>query len=211
MSGIDIYFVLDESGSVGSNNYQLTKQFVYDTVNEFDIGPEETQVGVISYSSSVVARFYLNTYHDKATLLTAINNLSYANGGGTNTASGIDLLHQQGFTSTNGGRPQSQAIPRVAVVITDGQSDSYSATVTAAQNAHDDEITIFSVGVGSNVNTNELDAIASDPSYVFTLTGFDTSQFEALETTITNEACTSEYLLHLVCTLFYFLFFFSLC
>ena len=182
---------MDESGSVGYTNYQQMKQFVYNTVDEFDIGPDDTQVGVISYASSATARFYLNTYHDKSSLLTAINNLPY-NSGGTDTAEAIDLLHQSGFTSTNGGRPESQAIPRVGVVITDGYSNSFSATVTAAQNAHDDGITLFAVGIGSNFNSNELDAIASDPSYVSTITGFDPSQFEALQTTITNEACTSK-------------------
>ena len=191
VSKIDIYFVLDESGSVGFSNYQLMKQFVYDTVNNFDIGPDDTQVGVISFSSSATARFYLNTYHDKAALLTAINNLPYSSGG-TNTAAALDLLRQQGYTQANGGRPQSQAVPRIAVVITDGYSNSYSATVSAATSAHNEDITLFSVGVGGNVNNAELDAIASDPSYVSTLTGFDTSQFDALQTTITNEACTSE-------------------
>jgi receptor-type tyrosine-protein phosphatase Q len=190
VSGIDIYFLMDESGSVGASNYGLMKQFVNDTVNEFDIGPDDTQVGVISYSSSAVGQFYLNTYHEKSSLLTAINYLPYS-GGNTNTAAAIDLLHQSGFTSTNGGRPESQAIPRVGVVITDGYSSSYSATVAAAQSAHDNGITLFAIGIGSNVNSDELDAIASDPSYVSTITGFDSSQFDALQTTITNEACTT--------------------
>ena len=191
MSGLDIYFVMDESGSVGSFNYQLMKQFVYNTVNEFDIGADETQVGVISFSSSAQVQFYLNTYHDKSALLTAINNLPYS-GGGTDTAAALNLLRQSGFTPANGGRPLTQAIPRVAVVITDGQSNSGTATAAAAQSAHDAGITILAVGIGSNVDNNELTAIASDPSYVSTITGFDTSQFDALQTTITNEACTSE-------------------
>ena len=193
MSGIDIYFVLDESGSVGFSNYQMMKQFVYNTVNEFDIGPDDTQVGVISFGAIARFQFYLNTYHNKANLLTAINALPYANGGSTYTQQAIDLLRISGFTSTNGGRPQSQAIPRVAVVITDGRSSNRNATATAAQNAHDEGIIVFSVGVGSGVDNNELNAIASDPSYVSTLTGFDSSQFEALQTTIVNEACTSKY------------------
>ena len=192
ISGIDIYFVLDESTSVGFSNYQLMKQFVYDTVNEFDIGPDDTQVGVISFSSSPTPRFYLNTFHDKAALLTAIDNLPY-NSGGTNTADALDLLRQQGYTSTNGGRPLSQAVPRIAVVITDGQSNNPGATVSAATSVHDEGITVFSVGVGSGFNNDELIAIASNPSFVSTLSGFDTSQFEALQTTISNEACTSEY------------------
>ena len=183
---------MDESGSVGSTNYQSMKQFVRNTVDEFNIGADQTQVGVISYSGSARVRFYLNSYHDKSALLTAIDNLPYS-GGTTDTAGAIDLLRQQGFTEANGGRPQTQAIPRVAVVITDGRSNSYSATITAAQNAHDEDITIFAVGIGSNVNINELNAIASDPSYVSTITGFDTSQFDALQTIIINEACTSKY------------------
>ena len=182
---------MDESGSVGSSNYQLMKQFVYNTVNEFDIGADETQVGVISFSSSAQVQFYLNTYHDKSALLTAINNLPYS-GGGTDTAAGLNLLRQSGFTSANGGRPLTQAIPRVAVVITDGQSNDGTATAAAAQSAHDAGITILAVGIGSNVDNDELTAIASDPSYVSTITGFDTSQFDALQTTITREACTSE-------------------
>ena len=165
------------------------KQFVYDTVNEFDIGPDDTQVGVISFSYSAIAQFYLNTYHDKATLLTAINNLPYT-GGSTNTSDALDLLHQQGYTQANGGRQQSQAVPRIAVVITDGYSNNYTATVSAATSVHNERITVFSVGVGGNVNNAELDVIASDPSHVLTLTGFDTSEFDALQTTITYEACT---------------------
>ena len=192
MSGIDIYFVLDESGSVGNSNYQLMKQFVYDTVNEFDIGSDETQIGVISFGIFATFQFQLNTYHDKANLLTAINALPYAFGSLTSTHLAIDLLRTDGFNSTNGGRPQSQAIPRVAVVITDGQSSSPTATATAAESAHNEGIIIFAVGVGSGVNNNELEAIASDSSYVSTLTGFDTSQFDALQTTIVNDACTSK-------------------
>ena len=190
VSGIDIFFVLDESGSVGSGNYQTMRQFVHNTVNEFDIGPDDTQVGVISYSYFARVQFLLNTYHDKTSLLTAINNLPYNHGHATYTDQGINLMRTIGFNSNNGARPQSQAIPRVAVVITDGHSHNPSGTATAAQNAHDEGITIFSVGVGNYVDHNELNSIASDPSYVSTLTGFDTSQFQALQTTTVNHACT---------------------
>ena len=165
------------------------KQFVYDTVDEFNVGPDDTKVGVISFSYSATAQFYLNTYNNKTTLLTAINSLPY-NGGSTNTADALNLLHQQGYTQANGGRPLSQAVPRIAVVITDGYSNNYSATVSAATSVHNERITVFSVGVGGNVNNAELDIIASDPSHAVTLTGFDTSEFDALQATITNEACT---------------------
>ena len=188
MSGIDIYFVMDESGSVGASNYELMKQFVHNTVSEFDIVPDDTQVGVISYASSARVQFYLNTYENKTDLLSAINNLPF-NGGGTDTAAAIDLLRQSGFNLTNGGRPEVEAVPRVGVVITDGHSN-FAATAAAAERAHNNSITLFAVGIGSNVNQNELEAIASNPSYVSRITGFSSSQFEALQTTVINEACT---------------------
>ena len=191
VSGLDLYFVLDSSGSVGSSNFQLMKSFVYDVVNGFDIGAEDTQVGVISFSSTARFHFYLNTYNDKTSLLAAINNIGYTSGG-TNTAAGLDLLRTAGYTSASGGRPLTQAIPRVAVVVTDGFSNSFSATVTAANNLHATGVQAFAVGVGSNVNDAELEAIASDPSQVSLLTGFDVSQFEALQMSISSAACTGK-------------------
>ena len=189
MSGIDLYFVLDSSGSVGASNFELMKTFAYNVVNGFDIGPEDTQVGVISFSSSARFHFHLNTYHNKASLLNAINSVSYT-GGSTNTAAGLDLLRLQGYTSSSGGRPLSQAIPRVAVVVTDGVSNSPTATVAAANNVHNAGIETFAVGVGSNVNNDELNAIASDPSFVSLLSGFDSSQFDNLQRVISSETCT---------------------
>ncbi len=185
---MDLYFVLDSSGSVGFNNFQLMKNFVYDTVNGFDIGPEDTRVGVISYSGDARFHFYLNTYDFKPSLLSAVNDISYT-GGGTDTAEALNLLRISGYTFSHGARPLSQAIPRVAVVVTDGHS-SYTATVTAAGYVHAAGIQVFAVGVGSNVNNGELQAIASDPSYVSLLSGFDVSQFDALQRAISSETCT---------------------
>ena len=182
-----MYFVMDHSGSVGDSNYQQMKKFVYNISKEFTIGPNDTQVGVISYGSDPIAQFYLNAYHDKSALLTAINNLPYI-GGGTNTASAIDLLRTEGFTSANGGR---SGVPHVAIVITDGRSNSYSQTVAAAASAHNEGIIMFAVGIGG-YNLNELNAIASKPSYVFTLSGFDSMQLDALHTNITKEVCNGK-------------------
>ena len=175
---------------MGYTNYEQMKQFVHNTVNEFDIGPDNTQVGLISYSHNVQLQFYLNTYHNKTNLIAAIDNLLFSSGG-TATWEAIDFLRDQGFTPANGGRSHSLAVPRVAVIITDGYSN-YALTSSAAAQAHSEGIILFSVGIGTNYNLNELNAIASDPSYISTLTGFETSQLDALQITITAAACTGE-------------------
>ena len=40
-------------------------------------GPDKLQISVVSFSSSVHNAFYLNTYHDKADLLTAMKYVRY--------------------------------------------------------------------------------------------------------------------------------------
>ena len=78
-------FVLDSSGSVGSSNFQVMKQFVYEVVNDFDIGADDVRIGVFKYASYAgITEFNLNYYNDKNGMLNLINNIVYQSGG-TNT------------------------------------------------------------------------------------------------------------------------------
>jgi len=187
-AGADIIFVLDGSGSVGSTNFQSMKQFVKDVVSGFDVGPGKTRFGVIKYSSYVLREFDLDTYTTKDEILNAVNRIQYP-GGGTSTHLALDELRTQGFSSLNGARPQSNGHPRVAIVVTDGQSASPPLTVTAARRVHDDDITTFAIGVGSGVYLPELNAIASDPVclHLFLLSGFN--DIEGLKSAIEKRTC----------------------
>jgi len=55
----------------------------------------------------------------------------------------------------------------IAIVITDGESNYPDRTAREAALAHADKIEIIAIGVGVNINRNELRSIASDPSRVF--------------------------------------------
>ena len=191
VNGLDLFFVLDESGSVGYSNYQLMKTFAYNIANSFTIGPDDVQIGLLSYSSGHSFRFYLNTHSTKSAVLTAINNIPY-NSGGTNTAGALNALRLNGFTSSVGARPSSQGIPRVAIVVTDGYSNSFSQTVAAANALHTAGIIGFAIGI-SGANTAELNAIASEPSYVAFISSFNSALLANLQQTISNEACTGKH------------------
>ena len=187
MNGLDLFFVMDASGSVGYSDFQLMKQFVYDIVDSFEIGPDNVRVGVMSYGSSYTFHFYLNTYTTKSEVLSAVNSLPYS-GGGTNTALALNAVRTIGFTESNGARPVSTGIPRIAIVITDGYSNSYSNTVAAANALHNGGIIGFAIGI-SGANTNELNAIASEPSYAAFISNFDSNLLSNLQVTISQEAC----------------------
>jgi len=57
----DIFFVLDSSGSIGAQDFREVRSFVHEFVNSIRIGPDDNQVGVISFSDTARVDFYLNS------------------------------------------------------------------------------------------------------------------------------------------------------
>ena len=179
-------FVLDSSGSIGNTNFQKVRDFVNAVVNDLEIGPTRTQVGVIVFSSSAAVSFSLNTYSNRAALSSAVNSIPYI-GSGTDTA---DALINQGFV---GARPKIQGVPRIAIVVTDGQSNQPPLTVIAAKALRNvSSITTYAVGIG-NVDKTELKVIASNENLVRHISSFDLVELERLQQDLQNQACTGEY------------------
>ena len=190
--GVDLIFVLDSSGSVGASNFANVRNFVADLVSQLEIGPDNTRVGLINFASSAGVQFSLNMHQDISSLLQAIASVPFTSGG-TNTAAALTTLLSE-FSTANGARPLQEGIPRVAIVVTDGQSNDPLATVAAANNVHASNIIVFAVGVGSNIPIAELNAIASDPDsqFVRLLSTFNVNELTDLQELLTREACQSK-------------------
>lgn len=77
---LDVVFVLDGSGSVGSTNFANMKRFVKDIVASFDIGSGATQtmVGAVLFSTGVDDHFELTS--SKSTFNTKMDGMRYPNG-----------------------------------------------------------------------------------------------------------------------------------
>ena len=159
-----------------------------DIVRSLEIGPDEGQVAVIRLDSSATLIFGLTAHDNQADLLTAIDNIQYT-GGGTDTAEALNLLVSDGFS---GARLEVQGIPRVAIVVTDGQSNDLTATMSAADAVHATRptITVFAAGI-DNFDLNELQVIASSPSsrFVITIPNFNNEEVERLMQALLQEAC----------------------
>ena len=199
VSNLDLIFVLDSSGSVGYNNFQLIKALTYNITNSFEVNPDHIHVGVITYATYTYIRFYLNTYDTKSQVLQAISNLPYT-AGGTYTHTALNAMRTIMFTESKGARPASQGVPRIAIVVTDGASTSRSSTLTAAAAMHTAGIIAYSVGIASALE-EELQAIATKPSYVYRTT-FDEKLFDAIRISISKQACIGKGHLHLIVTSF---------
>ena len=167
----DIIFVMDGSGSIGIDNFQVALNFIANLVGFYDLGPNKTQIGVLVYSNGIFPAIPLNEYYDIDELQKGILNISYPSGG-TNTGSAIEYAVNNGFNSIFGARLQSQAVPRVLIVATDGQANNREHVMIAAEGARALGITTFSIGIGGGIDEEELLIIAGISSHVYTVTAF---------------------------------------
>ena len=193
-------FVMDESESIGSGNFEKIRNLAINVTDSFVIGPEYTQVGWINFAGNARIIFNLNTHQTKESLHEAIHAVPYIRGGtGTNITEGLLALYNHGFVSSAGAH-NGYDVLEVAIVVTDGRSDIEPIREAAALLRRNRNIDMFVVGVGDGIEYEQLQAvaeagIASDTSQnIFTLTGFEEEQLFQLQE-ILNEripSCFSE-------------------
>ncbi|XP_045173658.2 collagen alpha-5(VI) chain-like [Mercenaria mercenaria] len=166
----DVFFALDSSGSLSKNDFQKELRFTEDVASMFDLDENKVRVGVISFSKTVTPHFDLGAYTDRMDMFRKISQITWE-GFGTNTGEALNYLHTKGLALKNT-RP---GIPHIAIVLTDGMSQNVPMTLEQAKILHDQGITVFVIGIGSQIDKEELESIASGPpsKYVFMIDNFD--------------------------------------
>lgn len=170
---IDLCWMLDQSGSVGQSNHDTAKQFISNVVSFFTIGLSRTRVGFVAYSTSSHIEFELDEHTDLTSLQEAIEDVVYR-GGWTATALALnDSRELLDPSFNNGARADSEGIPKIAVLLTDGKSNQYPLDY-AAPTLRNAGVQVYTVGIG-NIDEQELQLIASDPDdeHVFILSSFN--------------------------------------
>ena len=180
---------MDSSQSVGETNFERIKDLIANMLSSFTIGPDDTRVGVIRYSSSSSIVISLGSSNTYSQLATAVRSIEYT-GGGTNTASALYSLSTAFATAR-----VSEGIPRVVAVFTDGRSNDPTATVQAAQAVHNAGIYVYSFGIGDGISNQELVAIASSGQENVFLSSFSSSDFESVLRQLQLSTCSSKSLL----------------
>lgn len=139
--------------AVGATAYQNAKAFTSAVADAFDIGINRTRVGVVTYSTNTIVRIPLNATRDYCRFDTAVKALPYA-AGWTATWDGIRAAHNELISF---GRPRSMAVPKIMVIVTDGQSQvspgctypcSTTRTVAAANAARAAGISVVLITIG---------------------------------------------------------------
>ncbi|XP_068137600.1 collagen alpha-1(XII) chain isoform X2 [Hyperolius riggenbachi] len=179
----DIVFLIDSSWSIGDDNFNKVRQFIFNTIGAFDvINPAGIQVSFVQFSDEAQTEFKLNTYADKSQALGALANVRYK-GGNTKTGKALKFVREKVLTVENGMR---RAVPKVLVVVTDGRSQD--DVKKYAMDIQHSGFSVFVIGV-ADVDYNELRNIGSKPSdrHVFIVDDFDA--FEKIEDNLITFVC----------------------
>ena len=96
---MDLAFILDSSGSVGSYNFNQVKNFVKNVVDFFNIGASGTHVAVVTYSTYPRLEFNLKAYATKSSIKNAVGKIGYR-GGWTYTADALDYVRNNIFSKS---------------------------------------------------------------------------------------------------------------
>nr|XP_014343031.1 PREDICTED: collagen alpha-6(VI) chain-like [Latimeria chalumnae] len=174
----DIVFLVDGSSSVGINNFQEVRSFLYTLVESLDVRRDQVRIGLAQYNNEPYKEFLLNEYTTKIDILEEINKFPYR-AGGTYTGKALDFVRREYFTESAGSRAQ-QNIPQILVVITDGESTD--EVHTPAEELRQNGITVYVVGIGTH-GYEELREIANRPSEKFL---FNIDNFSVLQDLTTN-------------------------
>jgi len=168
---LDLYIVLDSSGSIGPQSYEDAKKFLSDLISGFTISQNNVRVGLAIYGSDARLIFDLKHSYDKDEILSSIQSVEYLRSS-TATGDAIRLMTDTGFTEKHGVRSSDEAIPRVGIVLTDGESNNGQDVPTAAQSARNQSIEMLAFGIGSGINETELLQIAGSQDRVFRIDKF---------------------------------------
>ncbi|XP_078395507.1 collagen alpha-6(VI) chain-like [Cetorhinus maximus] len=155
----DIAFLVDGSDKIGATNFQLIKEFLTNFIKVLGIGSEQVRIGLVQYSTLPRAEFHFTTFQNKEDVLEHIANVPYR-GGETNTGAAITFLKNNYFEPIARSR-NTNGIPQIAIVITDGNSDDDIKKPAAALRRRG--VTVYALGT-ENANSKELASIASYPS-----------------------------------------------
>jgi len=124
----DVIFVVDESRSVGNDNYGRIKSFLSGLVGKMDIDSGNTRVGLVSYSTIVDTReaFILNAHASVTSVQSAISSLTWGGRFGfTFTNRALAYVRTKMLTSAAGDRSD---VPNVVFLLTDGRSTNTALT-----------------------------------------------------------------------------------
>ncbi|XP_008058937.1 integrin alpha-E [Carlito syrichta] len=174
-AGTEIAIILDGSGSIDTQDFQIAKEFISNMMKNFYEKCFECSFALVQYGEVIQTEFDLRDSQDEMASLARVQNITQV-GNVTKTASAIQYVLDNIFTPSRGSRKKAS---KIMVVLTDGDIFQDPLNLTAVINSPKMQgVERFAIGVGNafdKVGTDrELKLIASDPdeTHAFKVTNY---------------------------------------
>uniref|UniRef100_A0A287BK35 Collagen alpha-5(VI) chain n=1 Tax=Sus scrofa TaxID=9823 RepID=A0A287BK35_PIG len=180
---VDIYFLIDGSGSIRSDHFEQIKKFMLEVIENFDIGPDKVRVGAVQYSDTREKEFDITDYTTDETLRKAISNIRQL-GGGTYTGEALDFILQ---IIKKGREQRINKVPCYLIVLTDGMS--MDDVLEPAEKLRAENIAVHAIGIGE-ANRTQLQQIAGKEERVSFGQNFDS--LKNIKNEVLHSICTEK-------------------
>eukprot|EP01084_Bolivina_argentea_P037392 69160_1 len=167
---LDLVYIIPQTTDVDQSEFDLVVDFLQTISNQLDVDSGSVQIAVVKYNNHASIEFDFNDHTTNAAVNTTLAALTDAESNHANLTPAIwatEMLVNGG--ATTGSR---FGVLKMVMLIFD-ESDHIHNTANTLQRLKDDGVTIMTIGIGDNVNTAELKAIATDPSLAFTVVDYN--------------------------------------
>ena len=163
-SSSSINFGSDTGGPSSRTFENIVLPFISEISRRQSIGPgtNQARVGVATFDTEADLRIPLKAYFVYSRLRHAIFSDVPYDAGVTKISLGLELIRDEMLNAVNGARPPAAGVPRVLVVITDGEATYGFEPGEVAAELRANGVLVFAIGVGA-VNVDQLRSMASEP------------------------------------------------
>ena len=124
---MDLSIVIDQTKSVGADNYDTMLESVRTLISKYNVGPDKTRISIVTYANRAKVRVGFDDMklQSQEGLNKRLDEMKAKDklGNPTRTDLALELVGNQVFNAKNGDRPDS---PNVMIVFTDGATHKSS-------------------------------------------------------------------------------------
>ncbi|XP_028664014.2 von Willebrand factor [Erpetoichthys calabaricus] len=149
---LDITFVIEGSEKVGERNFNLTREFLLQTIKRLPVGEKTIHITIIQYSYEVIIEYTFTQSQEKTEILEKVKHMEWQMGNATNTGKAVETISENTFTTEQGDRDQ---VPNLVFLIS-----SHTPSDVITKPPESSQINIIPIGVGPQINEIDLDLIS---------------------------------------------------
>lgn len=163
---------MDDSGSIGLEDFQKERDFVKAVAASFTFARDQTLAAVIRYNSKAYLEIPLGRHLSSDAFRLRTDQIPYTLGQ-TRIDKALQMATTKIFTAEGGSRP---GFPKILIILTDGVQTKDPDIVPldeAIKPLRRAGVFVIAVGIGGHVDRRELRQMVLRSSDVYTVTDFD--------------------------------------